>query len=273
MRTMVVMAALCSIALLCGCAPGAVQSIRLAPSEMCAYQRGEEFMKKDSVDEKILEQYVDTVTTGGDSLRIFVGLREFPDYIEANVELTNASRTDFTIAPGMFALLDGSRMAFLPIEASEVANEMLLNINEIPEYEPKYNYYVKSSVYGTANTQYLGGGQYYTTYRGTGNATVTAQEDPYHALGYSIGAIFAEAANDKVRACARRVYEQGIGLSADLMAQSRGAFTVYWRNRKEKIYPVRFLVRDTDIEFTFEKRDRNPSVRNGQPRPAGALAD
>lgn len=268
MRSISVIVALCAAVPLCGCAPGAVQSIRLAPSDSCAYQRGEQFMEMVAADEKILEQYVDTITTGGDSMRIFVGMREFPDYIEANVELVNASRSDFTIIPGMFALLDGSRLAFFPIEASEVANEMLLNINEIPEYQPRYNYYVNSSVYGSANTQYLGGGQYYTTYRGTSNSTVTAREDPYHALGYSIGAIFAEAANNKVRACARRVYERGIGLSADLMAQSRGAFTVYWRNREDKIYPIRFLVKDTNIEFTFEKqkartnRTKRPTTTN-----------
>jgi hypothetical protein len=273
MKKMLLAFWMCGFGLLCGCTPGAVQSIRLTPSATCEYPRGEKFVEAEAAGNEVQEQYVDTITAGGDSLRIFVGLHEFPDYIEANVEIVNTSRTDFTFTPGNFALLDGSRMAFLPVEASVVANEMLLNINEIPAYQPKYNYYVQSSAYGTANTQYLGGGQYHTTYSGTGTSTVTAQEDPYNALGYSIGALFAEAANDKVRACARKVYERGIGISADLMARSRGAFNVYWRNRTGKTYPVRFLVKDTAIEFSYEKPQRAASPRSSGPQPTGVLAD
>lgn len=234
-----------------GCAPGAIKSIQLYPDPSCAFETGARFAALDAAQEKkVADLYSLTLTAGGDSLRIFVRLEEFPNYIEASVEMTNATTTNFPLSSDMFALLDGSRLAFAQVGADEVANEMLGMISEVPEYQPKYNYRIQSSTYGTATTNYYGA-QAQTTYSGRTTSRVTAEEDPYHALGYSIGAIFAEAANDKVRACARRIYETGISRSTELVARSRGAFTVYWRNRDDKPYPLRFLVKDTNIELLY----------------------
>lgn len=257
----------------CRCVPGPSQSIRLRPTEACVYPRGDRFLADAGVVSTVQKRYMDTLTAGGDSVRIFVRLDEYVDLIEAHVEMSNNTNTRFTVVPDMFVLLDGSRLALVPIDASVVANDLLAHISAVPAYRPKYNYTVQSSVNGTANTQYLGGGQYYTTYGGSGTSTVTAREDPYNALGYALGAYLVQAANEEVEACARRVYEEGIGNGAALSGRSRAAFTVYWRNRIDKVYPLRFLIKDANIELEFEKVTKAPPAQRRETWRTGALAD
>ena len=229
-------------------------------------------MAEAGADSTVQKRYADTFTAGGDSVRIFVRLDEYEGFIEAHVEMSNDTNTSFTIAPEMFVLLDGTRLALVPIDASVVANELLAQISALPTYQPKFNYTVQSSVNGTANTQYLGSGQYYTTYGGTGTSTVTAREDPYNALGYALGAYLVQAANEEVQACAQRVYEEGIGNGAALSGRSRAAFTVYWRNRLDKVYPLRFIMKVANIEFEFEKVTKVPPVTRREVWRTGALA-
>ncbi len=147
--------------------------------------------------------------------------------------------------------MDGSRIAFRQLQPHEAANIYAARITNIPPYQPKYTYDVQSSTQG-----YLYAYGNYGYYSGTTQTTVTPREDPYNALGYSIGAAIAQGRNKKFSNMAGTLYAVGLVEGSSIPGKTGAHGGVYWLKRAVWPAPLilRFAQSGYEIKFTATER-------------------
>jgi hypothetical protein len=183
----------------------------------------------------------------GDSAIAAMAIYELPDIFWADIYVYNGGSRPYTLNPSQLILMDVVRTVFRPLSPDEAANIYVAKMRGIPRYQPKYIYDVQSSSQG-----YLSAYGNYGYYNGRTQTTVTQREDPYNALGYSIGAAIARHRNAKLGNMAGTLYTIGFveGSSVPAKAGARGG--VYWLKRVGWSGPLilRFAQSGYEVRFT-----------------------
>jgi hypothetical protein len=161
-----------------------------------------------------------------DSAVASVSLYEYDDMFAVQLYVYNNSSRPFGLDPADIYLLDGNRTAFRRLAAHEAANLDAPRVRGIPAYQPKYTYQLNATTYGTVRTYGNTG-----TYSAQTQGTVTPVEDPYNALGYSIGAAIAASYNRKYQGMAAAVYNFGLGETSSAPPKAGGTGAIYWLKR------------------------------------------
>jgi hypothetical protein len=183
------------------------------------------------------------VIVGTDSVVGVMQLYAMEQMFWLDLFVMNLKTAPYPIDPSQFVLMDGSRFAFRRLEPHEAANLFLSHIEGIPPYQPKYIYDVNAATNG-----YFSGSGYYTSQT---NATVTRREDPYQALGYSIGAAITQHSNQQFAQMAGRVYAVGLVLGSSIPGTTNGAGGVYWLKPRNWTPPVILRLAATGYEVRF----------------------
>lgn len=176
-----------------------------------------------------------------------LALYEYDDIFVLQVYLYNGSSLPFRMDPSQLVLMDANRTAFRQLATHEAANLFAGRIRGVPPYQPKYSYQFQSTTQGSLRT-YGNTGYYNSTTQGN----VQAVEDPYHALGYNLGAAIAADRNKKYQAMANTLYEIGLGQSSSVAPKTGGVGAIYWMKRPNWSAPVmlRFGQSGYEVQFT-----------------------
>lgn len=187
----------------------------------------------------------------GDSVIAAVLLYELQDIYWADIYVYNGGSQPYTVNPSQLVLMDGDRTIFRPLKPDEAANIYIAQTRGIPPYQPKYIYDVQSSSQG-----YLSMYGDYGYYSGTTQTTVTQREDPYNALGYSIGAAIARHRNAKLTNMAGALYTTGFVEGSTIPAKAGARGGVFWLRRPGASLPLilRFAQSGYEVKFSEESQ-------------------
>lgn len=243
---------LCTMA---ACSPGVMKYRTLCPApasdvmlarELFAYGDSNDF----TPDQR--KKLGRTVVVMGDSVALCLTLHEYPEVVALEVGAFNLRNDPWAISPSAFVLLDGARTMQRQIAPHEAANMAVAHLNAIPAYQPKYIYDANTTISGSISTQYYGN---YAQSHLNANArtTVTRREDPWNALGWSIGAALAEAENNKLQDFAGALYTWGLVEDTQVVGRSNLQGLVYWLNNKEKLYPLILRIPTINYEFAVQQ--------------------
>jgi hypothetical protein len=189
-----------------------------------------------------------TVVVNTDSAIGTLTVFEYDDIIALQVYLYNNSSQPFGMDPSGLVLMDGNRTAFRQLATHEAANLYASRVQGIPPYQPKYTYEFSSNTYGTA--QVYGNTAHYSSQTA---GSVRAVEDPYNALGYSIGAAIAQSYNRKYQGMASTIYSLGVGQHSSVSSKSGGYGAVYWLKRKDWRPPLILRFAESGYEVRFNQ--------------------
>jgi hypothetical protein len=241
------------------CGPAPVDHGQLYPDPQSDRVRGESYLSETFPENKeIREKLVHTLTVGNDSMRMFVELEEHPAFVEAKVVFLNATQSIFDIGALDFALFDGNDVTLNPVGCHVLANAIVGPGSDVQPYQPKPSYSFNKTIVGES-----GQSQY--------NKPVVVEdlslrkiivdqlvpESPANIFR-GLGTIFVFGKNSMERSAAEQLYDSGIGDRVGIVPDSQHEFSVFWRNEAKKEYPLRLVLLDTDIDFTFgtEKENR-----------------
>jgi len=219
---------------LAGCTPSSLQFAQLSPvHDSTVVTAADLFARADSATKaKAPATAAQILIVHADSVIGAIAIYELPDIFWADIYIYNGGSQPYTVNPSQLILMDAVRTVFRPLG---------------PPYQPKYIYDVQSSTQG-----YLYAYGNYGYYNGTTQTTVTQREDPYNALGYSIGAAIARHRNAKLGNMAGTLYTIGFveGSSVPAKAGARGG--VYWLKRVNWSGPLilRFAQSSYEVRFT-----------------------
>lgn len=183
-----------------------------------------------------------------DSVVASLALYEYDDIFALQIYVYNNSSKDFNLNPAGLILMDKNRTTFRRLAAHEAANLYGSRVRGIPAYQPKYTYQLDATTYGTFRTYGNTG-----TYNARTQGTVTRTEDPYNALGYSIGAAIAASYNRKYQGMAATVYQLGFGETSSAPAKTGGIGAVYWLKRPGSPRPVMIRFSASGYELRFDQ--------------------
>jgi len=182
----------------------------------------------------------------GDSIIAAVLLYELPDIYWADIYVYNGGSQPYTVNASQLVLMDAGRTMLRPLRPDEAANIYIAQTRGIPPYQPKYIYDVQSSSQG-----YLSMYGNYGYYSGTTQTTVTQREDPYNALGYSIGAAIARNRNAKLTNMAGALYATGFVEGSSIPAKTGARGGVFWLRRPGSPLPLILRCAQSGYEVTF----------------------
>ncbi len=171
---------------------------------------------------------------------------EYEDLLVLQIYLYNNADGPFGMDPVGITMMDGNRTAFRRLATHEAANIYASRVTGIPPYQPKYTYEFRSTTTGTLRAQ---GNMAY--YNGQTSGSVTPVEDPYNALGYSIGAAIAQSRNAKYLNMASALYAIGLGQTSTIEGQTGGVGAVYFLKPPGWQRPaiVRFKASGYEVRF------------------------
>ena len=184
----------------------------------------------------------------GDSVIAAILIYELPDIYWADIYVYNGGSQPYTVNPSQLVLMDGARTMFRPLRPDQAANIYIAQTRGIPPYQPKYIYDVQSSTQG-----YLSMYGNYGYYSGTTQTTVTQREDPYNALGYSIGAAIAEHRNAKLTNMANALYSTGFVEGSTIPAKTGARGGVFWLKRNGSPSPLVLRFAQSGYEVRFNE--------------------
>jgi hypothetical protein len=232
-----------------GCSPSALELTQLRPQKAENVYTLRDLLFLDTTLAKNIPPNADKILMlGGDSVIAALSLYEMEDIFWLDIYLYNGTTAPYYLDPEQFVLMDASRMFFRRLEPHEAANIFAGRVTNIPPYEPKYNYDVR-----TATTGYIDSYGYYSGYSTT---TVTKKEDPYHALGYNIGAAIAASRNKKYMNMAGTIYSTGLVAGASIPSTTTGYGGIFWLKRLTYPQPLRLRLANTgyEVEFRFPQQ-------------------
>ncbi|HET7584656.1 MAG TPA: hypothetical protein VFK13_07110 [Gemmatimonadaceae bacterium] len=186
-----------------------------------------------------------------DSVFAAISLYELHDIFWADIYVYNGGSQPFLINPSQLTLMDGTRTAFRELRPDEAANMYASQMRGIPPYQPKYTYSAQSSTQG-----YLQAYGNYAYYNATTRTTVTRTEDPYYALGYSIGAAIARERNAKLTRMASTLYTVGFVEGSSIPGKTGARGGVYWLKRATWPGPLILRFAQSEYEVKFAPRGR-----------------
>ena len=186
------------------------------------------------------------VVVRADSVVFALSLYELKDIFWLDVYVLNSSSKAFTLNPSQLVLMDGARIALRQLRPDEAANLYASGVTTIPPYQPKYTYNVQSSYYNNGTTQ----------------TTVTAQEDPYNALGYDIGAAILADRNARLVNLAASLYASGLIEGSQIPATTAAEGGVYWLKATARQGPLTLRFTQSGYEVAF-----TAGAVPGPPRP------
>jgi len=133
---------------------------------------------------------------------------------------------------------------------------MIAHVSEIPAYVPKYNYEVASETRGSLTMYDYGTGYYSGSYNSTTESEVTAKEDPWNKLGWSIGAAITEHNNKHFLATADYFYTSGL-IPTKIPPITAVSGLILWRNQVSA-FPVTVVVPIEGDNYTliFDEPER-----------------
>jgi hypothetical protein len=200
------------------------------------------------------------IVSVSDSLLLAATMEEYPNVLHVDLYLYNGSRQELVLEPSIFAVVDNQHTLFRRLEPHEAANLLIAQVTSMPPYQPKYNYSVSSSTYGHVD----GYGNYY----GNTEGTVEAEEDPWNKLGWALGSMIAENANEKLIEKAGYFYSTGMIPKTSIPAQTGLRAGLFWLNRVHG-YPVYLRVNGVDFELEFHQPApiRNAKASTSPTRP------
>ncbi|HXG06054.1 MAG TPA: hypothetical protein VNI77_01860 [Nitrososphaera sp.] len=227
-----------------GCSPSALELIQLRPQKAENVYTLQDLLSLDTNLAKNIPPNADKILMlGGDSVIAALSLYEMEDIFWLDIYLYNGTGAPYYLDPEQFVLMDGSRMFFRRLEPHEAANIFADRVTNIPAYQPKYTYDVR-----TATTGYIHSYGYYSGYSTT---TVTKKEDPYHALGYNIGAAIAASRNKKYMNMAGTIYSTGLVAGASIPSTTTGYGGIFWLKRLSYPQPLKLRLANTGYEVEF----------------------
>ena len=253
-----------------GCAARNVEPGQLYPAPASPLVPGEAFVAASFPgNEKASERFAHTLTAGNDSLRLFVEMVERPAIVEARITVFNSTRSIFDLGPGDFELLAENGDTLRRIECHDLANELL----QKNAYGEKPRYSLNWSVTGPGEVP---GNQYPSraALQGAYRSSVETDEGPIEVKDLMIEAVnlasgpvvelgsMMRSVGPEIEAAARReaaerVYRAGIGERMGVVPGSMCGFSLFWRNRPQKRYPLRLQLRDSSIEFAFVAKEED----------------
>lgn len=189
-----------------------------------------------------------TAIVPGDSALGAVTMFEYDEMFVLQIQLYNNSSRAFNMDPKELILMDGSRVAFMRLQTHEASNLFAGRVVGIPRYEPKYSYEFTATTYGTLQTN---GNLTYLNAQTQGE--IRRVEDPYDALGYSIGAAIAANRNKKYQSMASTIYQLGLGESSTVAAKTGGIGAVYWLRREPFAWPLILRFGGSGYEVRFNR--------------------
>ncbi len=236
------------VVMVTGCTPSSLKWQLLAPVPEPTTTTALELFSSPEADPSIqMPPNADKIVIlAADSVVAAITLYEFEDIFWLDAYVLNDGGEPFVINPSQIALLDGSRVMYRQLAPHEAANIYAARVTEIPPYQPKYIYDVRSSTMGMVNVY---GNQ--ATYSGTTRTTVTEREDPYHQLGYSIGAALAADKNKRYLNMAGAIYAVGFVDGTEVPAQTAARGGIYWLKGKTWVGPLTLRFLDTGYEVRF----------------------
>lgn len=169
-----------------------------------------------------------------DSAVLAFTLYEFRDLLYLDFYVFNGETVE--IDASMVSLVDFSKTQLRRLEPHEAGNIFLAETHGVPPDQPKYRYYVSTYTYGNYS-----------------HSQVTQQEDPYYALGYSIGSAITRKKNARLTEMASVVYATGLVPGTVVEADAGLRASVCWLNNSLKAYPLRLRVPDIDVEVLFAR--------------------
>lgn len=227
-----------------GCTPSALELIQLRPEKAESVYTLRDLLSLDTALSKNVPPNADKILMlGGDSVIAALSLYEMEDIFWLDIYLYNGTTAPYYLDPEQFVLMDASRMFFRRLEPHDAANIFATRVTNVPPYEPKYTYDVR-----TATSGYISSYGYYSGYSTT---TVTQKEDPYHALGYNIGAAIAASRNKKYMNMAGTIYSTGLVAGASIPSTTTGYGGIFWLKRLNFPQPLRLRVANTGYEVEF----------------------
>ena len=236
---------------LAACTPGALSYQQLAPVKDPRTVTLDDLFRANDTTHKapvpLGSRLLAVVNT--DSVIASLALYEYDDIFALQIYVYNNSSLPFNMNPTDIILMDGNRTIFRRLAAHEAANLYASRVRGIPAYQPKYTYQINATTQATLRTYGNTG-----TYNSRTQGTVTPVEDPYNALGYSIGAAIAASRNRKYQGMAATIYQLGFGESSAAPAKTGGIGAVYWLKRQGATRPVilRFGVSRYELRFAIQ---------------------
>lgn len=234
--------------LLGACTPGALSLQQLSPVHDANVTTASDlYARADSTTRAAAPPNASQVVIlHSDSVTAALSFYELKDIFWVDVYIYNAGSTAFVIYPSQLVLMDASRIAFRELRPDEAANIYRSQVTNIPPYQPKYTYDVQTSTQGYVTA--FGNSAYYTE---NSQSTVTPQEDPYNALGYSIGASIAESRNRKFLNMASTLYNVGFVEGSSIPGKTGAHGGIYWLKQGGWTPPVILRFTQSDYEVRF----------------------
>jgi hypothetical protein len=219
----------------CG-TPSALQFAELTPTPQPGLSTAKDLYANTApeVKAKAPINAADIAIVSGDGVIGAFTLYELRDIIWLDVYVYNNHNQGFLIGPSSVVLLDGNRTALRQLAPHEAANIYLGQVTGIPPYQG-YAYTSGQYTRITAQTQ----------------GTVTPREDPYNALGYSIGAAIAASRNRKFRNMAGTLYTVGFVANSSVPAKAGARGGIYWLKPRNWVAPLILRFTGTGYEVRF----------------------
>lgn len=232
------------------CTPGAVNRVQLTPVPSNETITLADLYSDASADvlKQVPSNASQIVVLMADSVIASLSLYELEDIFWLDMYFYNNTGEDLIISPSDWILLDGARTVFRQLQPHEAGNIYRGRVKNIPPYQPKYTYDVQSSTQGYVS---IYGNQAY--YQENTQGTVTPQEDPYNALGYSIGASIRSSHNKKYTELADLLYTAGFVEGSQVLSETGARGGVYWLKRKNWSGAVIVRLAPADVEVVFQK--------------------
>jgi hypothetical protein len=227
-----------------GCMPSALKLTQLSPQKAENVYTLQDLLYRDTTLAKNIPPNADEILMlGGDSVIAALSLYEMEDIFWLDIYLYNGTATPYHLDPNQFVLMDASRMFFRRLKPDQAANIFASRVTNIPPYQPKYVYDVR-----TATTGYFNSYGYYSGYSTT---TVTQREDPYNALGYNLGAAITASRNKKYMSMANMLYSTGLVSGSSIPSKTAGYGGIFWLKRRVYSQPIRLRLANTGYEVEF----------------------
>ena len=231
------------------CVSGSLKFHQLSPIKTEAVTTAQEFyaQAEPSIKKQAPPNAQDIVILGDDKIFMSLSLYELKDIFWLEIYIYNDGDDSFVINPSDLILLDENRSGIRRLEPHDAANIYLARVSLIPPYQPKYEYEVQSTTTG-----YLYSSGYYTAQT---QSTITQKEDPYYALGYSIGAVIEASNNKKLTDIASRIYWGGYVEDSTIPSKTGGYGNIYWIKPTNWIPPIilRFASSGYEVNFLSKK--------------------
>lgn len=244
-----------------GCTPGALKWHELAPArDTGVVTAADLFATADSATRaRKPANAANVLVLRSDSVAAAIVIEEMEDIFLVNIYIYNNSSRPYVINPSQFVLMDGVRTAFRPLQPHEAANLFSTRVAAIAPYQPKYTYNVQSSTQGYVSPS--------GSYAATTQTTVTPQEDPYNALGYTLGAAIAANRNKQFANMAGALYSAGFVEGTSIPAKAGAQGGMYWLKRADWPMPLILRLVQSGREIRFA-----PSAVPGEPPGAAPAA-